>query len=177
MASVTVTGAVTYEGKPAVGVPVRLSPSSATTLTAADGSFKFTFKTEQNTTLHVTAGDGGAWVESPSAPVSLKVRAALSVPEYARTKQGTSVFSGTLKPRHKARTFGVTVRLERIVKGRVVETVTLMTLKAMLTNGTTGQSRYSAATRLRAGTWRVWAVHSDATHAITTTPKKTIRVK
>ncbi len=174
MASTTVTGSVTYEGKPAQGVLVRLSPSSMTTLTAADGSFAFAVKYDRNTTLQATAGDGGAWLEGTSAPATLKVRAALAVPSYARTKQGLSVFGGTLKPRHAAKTLGVTVRLERIVKGKVVQRVTL---KAVLSNGATGQSRYTAATRLRAGTWRVWAVHADANHATGTTVRTTIKVK
>jgi hypothetical protein len=79
--------------------------------------------------------------------------------------------TGYLKPVHTAGTVGVTLKCYRYESGKYV---LRYSYNAKLTNYS-WYSKYTGSVRLPlAGTWRIYAYHSDGSHAATTSSYKTV---
>jgi hypothetical protein len=116
----------------------------------------------------------GAW--QVSTPVITLPSASVSRPTGPRTVRRSRRFtvSGKLSPRHKARSYAVTIQAERFDG---VGWVLQRTFRARVANSGRS-SRYSGSVKLPSrGQWRIRATHSDGGHAASFSSYRSIRVK
>jgi hypothetical protein len=187
---VTVAGTFTVNGAPANGLQVRLDRIaaangvvSAVATLATDASGRF------QTTVNLTENSGFRAVFAGSATLMPYTSSSTSVTAYAQLTTATlptTIYrnrgftaTGKLYPRHLAGTSGVKLEFWRLYRN-LNGTVTWKYVKqapARLSD-TVGGSSYTAVTSLPyAGTWRVRAVHADASHVRTNSVFKTFSVR
>ena len=171
--SVGIRGKITNaSGAAFKGLRVTLQRRSGTSwstlaswITLPDGTYSLAWVPTARSSLRVVVSPPAPFTGSTSATLTVAPRVALSAPRLASRTGSRVGVSGSLVPRHAARTKAVLVRFERYESGRWVAKV--QTWAAL--SDTSAGSAYRRTTTLGSrGLWRMRAEHPvDAAHATT----------